>query len=115
MTTEEYRMATGIAAIVATCSLLYLLYWQLRIWPDDRQKWAATVFVGMTLLVVGQLCASYLGIAPAMGAGPRGAISFILWAMATFGLAWESHLHIQRHIGNVERLRREARDRERWL
>lgn len=115
MAPEEYRLATGVASIIAFFSLGYLFYWQVRIWPDDRQKWAATIFVLMTLVVVGQLCLSYLQWAPPMGTGPRGAVSFVAWAISSFGLAFESHRHIRRYIGQVERIKRETRDRRRLL
>jgi len=115
MTPEEYRFATGVSSFVAFFSLLYLFYWQVRIWPDDRQKWAATIFVLTTLVVVGQLCLSYLEWAPPMGSGPRGAVSFMVWAASAFGLAIESHRHIRRYIGQVERARRAAGDDGRFF
>lgn len=80
---------SAIATFVACPAALVLLYWQVRSWPDDRQKWAALGFMLATAIITAQLCWTYLG-GPSLGASWRGVASYCLWAGSLGVLAWET-------------------------
>lgn len=72
----------GIAATV-------LLVIQLLAWPDDRQKWAATISVFCTGVVVWRIYLVYKFAIP-LGGTEQGIVFFLVTALAWGWLAYTS-------------------------
>ena len=80
---------SGWLTIGGFIACLYLLSWQLRIKPCDRQSWAAMFFLLSLSLILAQLALAYLG-GPPLGDSWRGNVSFFLVMISLIGLAIET-------------------------
>lgn len=101
MSPEQFRVVSGGLTLIGLVAALYILSWQFRVGPKDRQMWAAvSVFVAWAALL-GQLGWAYLG-GEALGMTPRGLATY---AGVCLSLGWFA-LETRRFNLMVERRRR---------
>ena len=105
MTPEDFKRLTGALTFMGFVGLATILYWQIRVWPRDRQMASALVFILTLGAVIGQLCVSYLG-GPTLGTGLRGTISY---AALMLSIAW---LAVETRQFNIRVLEHQRRTRQ---
>lgn len=103
---DVFLTLSGALAGVGFMAVAYLISWQIRLGPDDRQKMAAVVFFVCFALLLFQLALAYLFGYP-LGRGWRGLVTFGGVVLSAVGLAYETRRH------NTAVLRRwDGRDRD---
>lgn len=82
---------------------IYLLSWQVRIGPRDRQSWAALVLILALAVTLAQVFVAYIGVAP-FGMSWRSNLSYAAITLSLVWLAWETRA-INREIMRRRKLR----------
>jgi 4-amino-4-deoxy-L-arabinose transferase-like glycosyltransferase len=93
--TQIINTAFTVGGLIAA---LYLLSWQARIRPRDKQAWAAVALVLSLAVILAQLAWSNLGGAP-LRDSIRGSISYLAVMLSLIALAMETrrtNMEIQR-------------------
>lgn len=80
---------SAVLTFAGFLAALYLLSWQIRIRPRDRQAWAALALIASLMAILGQLCWFYLG-GPSLGQSTRGVVSYAAVMLSLVFLAWET-------------------------
>lgn len=117
MTPDDFKLITGVGAVVWGVSALGILGIQVIAWPNSSAKWSAMFAVASIALLCNRLALSYL-FGLSMGTNEQGIWVFfgggILW-FGFFILSWHQNLGLYqrrfREIGDHWRSRlREMRD-----
>lgn len=84
--------AAQINSVLTICGFLaasYLLSWQVRVWPADRQAWAALSLIASLTIILGLVALATAGILP-FAMTWRSNVSYGLVMLALMWLAWET-------------------------
>lgn len=110
MSPEAWTELTALGLLLWGIAATVLLAIQLLAWPDDRQKWAATIAVAVTGMVVWRIFCVYK-FKWMLGGTEQGIVVFFTAALSW---GWMAYASWDLNRGRYGRRWREIRARLRW-